>query len=254
MANVIVPTTKIRHYYEFLSNFTNPSSREDMAKSICASINNKTKLIDLIKESMKHFSKYCNTENFTNTKYKRKALARTDNDKKMYKNDKEVLYDLINRQSYLISNEGMREIDPRRATSSKYESGFNATGSGGGGIDFLAWDNDLNIPFIGEVKTRRDNDAFYALIQVLTYFTELSTVNQIERANIHNLFPQRQLKKNQKFCLGIIFSDYSQRSDVDKATLKNTKLIAEHVRKEIKQIHSIKFLNMERPFKKLEVL
>ena len=254
MPNVIVPTTKLRHYYEFLK-LMNQSSTGDMAQSICKSINNKKILIDSIKESMKHFSKYCNTENFINTKPKRKSLQPNNNNRGMYANDKEVLYDLIYRQSRLIASEEMREIDPRRATLSKYESGLSAKGTGVGGIDFLAWDQELNLPFIGEVKTSTDKDAFYALIQVLMYFSELSTQNQIERANIYNLFGEnKKMKRNQKFSLGIIFSDYSSRNDANTDILDNAKIIAKYVTKEIRQIHSIVFYNMKKPFKNLEVL
>ena len=64
MAEIIIPTTKLRHYYEFLSKFTNEAARDYMAESICKSIQRKKDLkkherkidtlIKIVMESMKH--------------------------------------------------------------------------------------------------------------------------------------------------------------------------------------------------------
>ena len=55
-----------------------------------------------------------------------------------------------------------------------------------GWIDYVALAE--NRPILGEIKWRTDKNPFYALIQLLTYLSEISTPNQIARANEHNLF------------------------------------------------------------------
>jgi hypothetical protein len=56
-----------------------------------------------------------------------------------------------------------------------------ATKSGKGGMDLLLQSQASGLPVIGEVKVDTDKNAFYALIQAMTYAVELSTLNQLKR-------------------------------------------------------------------------
>lgn len=145
--------------------------------------------MEIVDRSAKHFESYTNIdEEFLPADNKRGELPIQVNPKEDKKtNDIVKLIESLNCDSSHSINIRYieREIDPRRSTYAKYDFGENASGSGTGGIDFIAWDETYNKPFIGEIKTPRDKESFYALIQVLMYFVELSTPSQIERCNKH---------------------------------------------------------------------
>ena len=117
----------------------------------------------------------------------------------------------------------------------------------------MGWENTLNSPVIGEIKTKGDENAFFALIQLLNYFTELSTSNQIKRCNKHNLF-KTKLTPKQKFVLVVLFADFNHNSQRQKDILQETKLLAKYILPKLKQIKAIEFLNMTKPFKKFDSL
>ena len=78
-----------------------------------------------------------------------------------------------------------REINPRRTTSGFYSNKQPATSSGAGGIDVLLRSPQTGFPTVGEVKVRKDKNAFFALIQGMTYAVELSTPSQRARLKRH---------------------------------------------------------------------
>lgn len=86
-----------------------------------------------------------------------------------------------------------RELNPRRTRNATYADGRRATNSGAGGIDVL-FRSDTGSPGIAEVKVRDDKNAFFALVQAMTYAVELATQNQLTRLKMH--FPDQFEKLN----------------------------------------------------------
>lgn len=74
-----------------------------------------------------------------------------------------------------------REVCPLRTTGSRFDDFRSARSSGAGGIDVLLRSNDGGLPVIGEVKSRHDTNLFLALVQSLTYASELVTPAQRRR-------------------------------------------------------------------------
>lgn len=246
---IIIPTTEIRRFYSLLDLF-NARTTIGISKDINRSKNKKKKFVKIVNNSYEHFTSYKNLEeNFIPDRVNRKPLPNGNNNGR-YKSTGEVIKALKDANGKIGIDFIEREIDPRRATCSIYDFGGPASHSGTGGIDFIAWKN--NKPFIGEVKTRTDKNAFYAFVQVLTYWSELSTPNQIERCNNFKLFGKDL--DNQEFSLGIIFADYNHNSKIKNQILTQTKELAKYVIENIKQIYSIDFLNMTKPFTKFEIL
>ena len=78
-----------------------------------------------------------------------------------------------------------REINPRRTRRGVFSDKRPATKSGTGGIDVLLKSHVTGFPAVGEVKVDTDKNAFFALIQAMTYAVELSTPNQLTRLRKH---------------------------------------------------------------------
>jgi hypothetical protein len=74
-----------------------------------------------------------------------------------------------------------REVSPLRTTSGVYEDGWPASNSGSGGIDVLLLSQDGVVPIVGEIKVATDKNPFFALVQALTYASELATLSQFQR-------------------------------------------------------------------------
>ena len=76
-----------------------------------------------------------------------------------------------------------REMNPWQTSGGVFKSGplngKSAKKTGRGGMDLLLAINKT--PFIGEVKVKADKNAFYALIQAMTYAVEMTTDSQLER-------------------------------------------------------------------------
>jgi hypothetical protein len=99
-----------------------------------------------------------------------------------------------------------REIAPLRQTASGKEY------SGAGGIDYVGLANDKN-PVLGEIKVGSDQNPFYALVQLLTYLSELATPNQLERANRFKLFAKDNIESPTPFDLHILLADFNDRGE-----------------------------------------
>jgi hypothetical protein len=73
------------------------------------------------------------------------------------------------------------EISPLRTPGGrKFEDGTAARRSGAGGVDLLCATPD-GLPVIGEIKAPTDTSLFVALVQSLTYASELLTLQQVAR-------------------------------------------------------------------------
>ena len=77
-----------------------------------------------------------------------------------------------------------REINPWRTRNAVFPDKRPATKTGRGGIDLLLATSE-GVPVIGEVKVEDDKNAFFALLQAMTYAVELSTPNQQKRLMKH---------------------------------------------------------------------
>lgn len=234
---ILIPTTELRHFYNFIKLF-NTNTILEISKELN---NNKDRLIKIVKKSQKHFLIYNNVRQNFFPKETRKALPKF-NPEGLFENTNQVVKKLKNDNGKSGIEYVAREVDPRRTKNAIFDNGRLGTSSGTGGIDFIGWHK--NMPLIGEIKTKSDTTAFQALIQVLTYFTELSTPNQIKRCNNHNLFKNRKLKENQKFILGIVFADFNYNSISRKKILEQTLELAKYIKPHINQIASIKFIEM----------
>lgn len=253
---VIIPTTQLRYFYQSFELFdANPVW--ETAKGINGSKDKKKFIVKMIERSLQHFSIYDNrTEPFLADDNDRIPLPEI-NPEERFIETRHVIRAIkdanIDNQTEYKIRFIEREIDPRRSRLSMYDFGKEASGSGTGGADFIGWEVNSDLPFIGEVKTRDDTNAFKALIQVLTYFTEFSTPNQIERCNRHNVFG-RTLNTDQEFILGIVLADFNTRSKPKLGILEQSKILADYITPKFKQIHSIVFLNMTKPFTDFEIL
>ena len=74
-----------------------------------------------------------------------------------------------------------RELNPWRTRRGMFSNKSPATKSGRGGMDLLLRSEASRFPVVGEVKVKDDKNAFYALIQAMTYAVELSTPHQLRR-------------------------------------------------------------------------
>ena len=264
--NKIIPTTELRRFYEHLKIFGSVTSLH-MVKEFNASIRKQNLIKKMMEKSFTHFSLYNNVDEPFRGKANRTTLPKLTVGG-YYKNTQEVVKEIKNRKSNGVVDDNNqvkviyvdREIDPRRMTKAKYESGVSGKSSGIGGIDLIAWDKIKRSPFLGEIKTRTDKNAFLALIQVLTYFIEFSTENQIERCEKHSFFSvdDKKLKVNyKKFELGVVFADFNKNSKTQMQILNETKELAKYLKNcEYNNIprFNIHFFNMTKPFDKFEIL
>jgi hypothetical protein len=78
-----------------------------------------------------------------------------------------------------------RELNPRRTQLGVFSDTLPATKSGAGGIDVLLKSDATGFPVVGEVKVNDDKNAYFALVQAMTYAVELSTPNQLSRLKTH---------------------------------------------------------------------
>jgi hypothetical protein len=78
-----------------------------------------------------------------------------------------------------------RELNPRRTRRGMYSDKRPATNSGAGGMDLLLRSIATGFPAVGEVKVKKDKNAFFALVQAMTYAVELSTPKQLTRLKTH---------------------------------------------------------------------
>jgi len=78
-----------------------------------------------------------------------------------------------------------RELNPRRTQRAVFSDNRPATKSGAGGIDVLLKSYLTGFPVVGEVKVDTDKNAYFGLIQAMTYAVELSTPNQLARLKKH---------------------------------------------------------------------
>jgi hypothetical protein len=180
-----IPQTRMRRFYETLRVLNVGHLQEDIVNYFSEETEERWRRLDIIfGQSIKHFSRYSNTEAFR----PRRSASRHD----QYRHDPNrfalcLAARLAAFRIVLVDGESPREIQfvddeisPFRTTGgASFEDTTTGT-SGGGGVDLLLGDRDGSL-LIGEVKAPGDSTLFLALIQSLTYAIELTTASQMLR-------------------------------------------------------------------------
>lgn len=139
-----------------------------------------------------------------------------------------------------------REVSPLRTTKAKFDNGKPAKSSGTGGLDFIGWNTTKKLPVLGEIKVLNDQNPFYAIIQLLTYLSEISTQNQIDRINNFKLFGTvNSLSSNTKFYLYIISCRELNSNQKYEQLLPSAKDLAKKISMEITKIEDILFFHLD---------
>lgn len=187
----IVPITELRRVYDVMK-LLDVKTFKNLAEFYC---DNPTSLERLWELSRSTFSEYHNQDGWGLGK--RKKLPQTPN----------TLSDVSTTNDFtaFVKQNGLgdestgytfveRELNPRRTRLGMFSNKLPATKSGSGGIDLLLQSRANGLPVVGEVKVNDDKNAFYALMQAMTYAVELSTPNQLRRLKKHfNQFGQLNL-------------------------------------------------------------
>lgn len=242
-----VPTTQLRTFYEILSKKIDFSTKtqtnilDDLLRK-----QNYNNLVNLFNDSYAHIER----------KYDNRGEAILDrptrNGPTNRKGTPQVISILLKSKPSVVSSDSKfnfeyinREVSPLRTTEADWDTGLSARNSGTGGIDFIGWNIADDVPILGEVKADKDENPFYALIQLLTYLSEISTPMQIKRINKHPLFGKHTLPADSKFYLYILSSRLKKPNRRYDLMLPKTKLLAKKITGKIKQIKEIEFLHLD---------
>ena len=185
MASDAIPQTRMRRFYETLRVLNVGHLQEEIVNYFSEEADERWRRLDIIfEQSVKHFSRYSNTEAFR----PRRAASRHE----QYRHNPHrfalcLAARLAGADTVLVKGKSPREIQfvddeisPFRTTGgASFEDTTTGT-SGGGGVDLLLRDGDGSL-LIGEIKAPGDSTLFLALIQSLTYAIELTTASQMVR-------------------------------------------------------------------------
>ena len=249
----IVPSTELRHYYKSFSHLSTSTETQYNALMDHLRGKNFNNLIKLYSESFEHVNKIYDNPNEPifdkNSKTRKKSSG-------IYpplaiESDEDVISVLQNRNPLIVVSDPIyefeyieREVSPLRTTGAKQENGKSAQRSGTGGTDFIGWNLKNDIPILGEIKVNNDQNPFYALIQLLTYLSEISTPNQIDRINKYAHF-NKFLPENSQFYLYIFSCRTKKPLGKYDRILPGTKTLASRLVMGIPQIKDIVFLYMD---------
>jgi hypothetical protein len=180
-----IPQTRMRRFYETLRVLSVGHLQEDIVNYFGEEREERWRRLDIIfGQSVKHFSRYSNTEAFR----PRRSASRHD----QYRHNPDrfalcLAARLAVSRTVLVDGESRREIQfvddeisPFRTTGGASFEDTTIGTSGGGGVDLLLGDGDGSL-LIGEIKAPGDSTLFLALIQALTYAIELTTASQMLR-------------------------------------------------------------------------
>ena len=241
----IIPTTKLRDFYNLLRLFS-PRTQESILEDFLRR-DNVTHLVNIFEESKKHFSQYKNIDERFRSQSPRKLPTRSSG----IKNTSDItaifeenpIRDVVNKKSlnfeYLY-----RELSPIRTTHARFDKGTSGRGAGIGGVDFIARNLRYDLPILGEIKVNHDQTPFLALIQLLTYLSELSTPNQRKRIKKWQLFTE-VIPPDAPFFLYILTCHTRKKASYwDRILEKSMSLAARLKRRLPEDIKDIVFLEM----------
>ena len=249
-----IPVTELRCFYnilKFFSSNTQLNISEDFNRK-----GNFKNLCKIYNDSKKHFSKAYDNSNES-------FLGNNPEIRKQIPTIPEILKSTLDATTFFESvdivpvdnNKHLdfiyveREVSTIRTTKSIFNSGKSGKSSGTGGLDFIGLNSNDRLPILGEVKIDSDKNAFYALIQLLTYLSEIITASQIKRINNYNLFGKDvECNENTKFYLYIILTELKgEHERIFSETIK----LAENLKMGILDIQNIVFLKLDKKTKKI---
>ncbi len=249
-----IPVTELRCFYNTLKNFSS-ETQLNISKDFNRKENFK-KLCNLYNDSKKHFSeKYDNSDEsfLSDNSEKRKKIPpipkiiNSTVDAVAFFESVDIVP--VDNNKHLNFKYVEREVSTIRTTKATFNSGKSGKSSGTGGLDFIGLNSTDRLPILGEVKIDSDKNVFYALIQLLTYLSEICTANQIKRINNSNLFGKNvEFNLNPKFYLYILLTEL--KGEHKRIFLETTKL-AENLKKEISEIQDIVFLKLDKEIKRV---
>ncbi|MBN1971052.1 MAG: hypothetical protein JW870_16920 [Candidatus Delongbacteria bacterium] len=249
-----IPITKLRNFYKSLSELRlSFETQLNIAKDFNRK-ENFGQLISMYKESKEHFAlKYENVNEPFCSKSLRKfnpsnkdVISKTQDVVSVFQTNN-CKVKVINDSNYDF-NYIEREVSTFRTTNSVFETGLSGKSSGTGGIDFIGINTKDSLPILGEIKVAGDQNAFYALIQLLTYLSEMSTPNQITRIIKSNLFSVN-IKPATSFYLYLVFTHFSGRKrEILNEVIKLARNLANA---DLQEIQEIVFLNIDKYTKEI---
>jgi hypothetical protein len=245
-----VPKTELRHFYRILTKLSFATSTQQRILSDLLRKGNYRKLVELYNNSYKHVEKIYDNRGepiFDNSKRKSITIStpviKGTNDVVSYLSINKQLNTVIPSQYNFEYIE--REVSPLRTTNGIDNIWEKASRSGTGGIDFIGWNIANDKPILAEIKVNNDQNPFYALIQQLTYLSEISTPKQIERVNKYHLFGSNHSLSSDSFFIYILSFRTKKFDGKYNLMLSETKQLANNIKGSIKQIEDIIFLHMD---------
>lgn len=206
-----IPLTRMRRFYEMMRMLNEAKLQGDIAKYLTEE--GRAKRIQVMfKESESHFARYGNPEEAFHERVKPDWLQAYANHTSVFAKclvarlRPNVTYDPIEIEDGNAVHVIDYELSLFRTTGgAAFEDGKTGTSSGSGGMDLLLQDNETRIPVVGEIKAPTDRDLFLALVQALTYATELTTQNQLDRLVKH--YPDRNFCTEGRKCDIVLIYD-----------------------------------------------
>lgn len=178
---LVVPITELRRIYDVMKLF-DKATTQNMAAFFADTPASLERLWEL---SRKAFSSYNNPDNWGRGTTEELPVAPAQLGVVSSTNEFTAYLKARPLDGYTFVE---REINPWRTRSGVFSNKLPATKSGRGGMDLLLRSARTGSPVVGEVKVKGDKNAFYALIQAMTYAVEMSTAHQLSRLKTH--FPQ----------------------------------------------------------------
>ena len=175
---IVVPITELRRVYDVM-DLMDTATFENLARFYCEKPKSLERLWNLSRASFENYRNPAGWEE-SDRKELPKAPARPQ---LISKTDEFTAFILEHGlgEDHELMEYVTREMNPWSTRLGVFSNKLPATKSGRGGMDLLFRSRTTGNPVIGEVKVKRDKNAFYALVQAMTYAVELSTKNQLRR-------------------------------------------------------------------------
>jgi hypothetical protein len=161
----VIPSTELRMIYNLIG--------DDIAKTLATSFSRSISKLETYGINQK-------LDPFHDKRSKPSLHNATQKLQDYFQRLKEI--PITNKDSYQYLD---YEITPLRTKMGLYQSQGGTKKPGSGGIDIFCRNTVSKNPVLIEYKSEKDHSLFYALIQILTYASELSTPSQKKRLS-HN--------------------------------------------------------------------
>lgn len=176
---LIVPVTRLRRYYSSMKVFDKAlfHNLAEFYRDTPAALE------ELWNDSRKQFTTYSNNEGWDGGKREKlpDPPQRLVDISSTYEFTSFIKHRGLADTGFVVVN---YEINPWRTRHAMFSTKQPATKTGRGGIDLLMR-SLKGMPVVAEIKVKDDKNAFFGLLQAMTYAVELSTPNQFERLRTH---------------------------------------------------------------------